>query len=320
MRFVLVFTMFFFAGLSSTKAQNLHSWVSPQGSDGNACTAASPCLTFSGALQKTNAGGEIGCSTSGYYGPVYITKSITIDCSAVHAEISQNSFPGGIQVAIAASDTVVLRGLDLDCAYLSGQGSIPCIALDSSGTLIVDHVKVSGSIGSSPLYSGLWVSNNSAGLAKVVVTDSIFVHNGGSTTGAGILIRPISAGGVQVSIDRVTVAGNTFGIAFDTSQTQAGINATVSNSTVSSNTNDAIVAANGNGPIGVTIRNSQLINNGFGTRSIGTGATVRVENTAIIGNSVGISALSGGTLLTAGNNLVQANGTNGTFTGGVPLN
>jgi hypothetical protein len=323
MRFVFILIACAIAGLSSAKAQNLHSWVSAQGNDASACTMAAPCATFSGAYQKTNAGGEVSCLNSGTFGGAFITKSITFDCSEVHAGSGLNTpnFGAFFAVQAAPTDTVILRGLDLDCAAYSNSTEFQCISMSGSGLLVVDHVKVSNSfITTAGGISGLDIVPS--GLAKVVVTDSIFVRNGGSSGGAGIRVAPQSSGGAQVTINRVVVAGNTFGIAFDTSQTGQGINATVSNSTIASNTNDAIVAttSSGGGPIGITVRKSELTNNGYGIRSIGSGVTVRADGNAVIGNNVGVSAISGGALLTAGNNIVQANGSNGSFSGPVPLN
>ena len=48
------------------------------GSDSNPCTRMSPCLTFAAALAQTNAGGEIDVLDPGDFGPVTITKSISI--------------------------------------------------------------------------------------------------------------------------------------------------------------------------------------------------------------------------------------------------
>ncbi|MBR0758650.1 hypothetical protein JQ604_41265 [Bradyrhizobium jicamae] len=324
MRFVFVLIACAIAALSSAKAQNLHSWVSAQGNDSSACTMAAPCATFSGAYQKTNAGGEVSCLNSGAFGGVFIQKSITFDCSAVHAEIGLNTpnFGSLFSVQIAPTDTVILRGLDLDCAAYSNATAFQCISMAGPGLLIVDHVKLSNSSVTTGSISGLDIVPYQ-GVAKVVVTDSIFVRNGGPSGGAGIRAAPTSSGGAQVTINRVVVSGNTFGIAFDTSQSgQQGINATVSNSTITSNANDAIVAttSSSGGPIGVTVRHSALTNNGYGIRSIGSGVTVRADGNAVIGNNIGVSAISGGALLTAGNNIVQVNGSNGSFSGPVPLN
>ena len=67
-------------GLSagSAQAQSSITYVSGQGSDGNACTQAAPCLTLQGALTKTMAGGQIYALNSASYGFVTINKAISI--------------------------------------------------------------------------------------------------------------------------------------------------------------------------------------------------------------------------------------------------
>src|SRR6266481_9627937 len=60
------------------QAQLLRSFVSGIGSDSNACTRTAPCRTFAFAITHTNAGGEIYALDPAGYGPVTITKSISI--------------------------------------------------------------------------------------------------------------------------------------------------------------------------------------------------------------------------------------------------
>ena len=48
-----------------------------------------------------------------------------------------------------------------------------------------------------------------------------------------------------------------------------------------------------------------------------THVTVRLDGSKVIGNGVGVTALSGGALLSAGNNIVEANGSNGAFSGSI---
>jgi hypothetical protein len=70
---------------------------------------------------------------------------------------------------------------------------------------------------------------------------------------------------------------------------------------------------------GVYVKNTKSVNNAFGIRSIGPNVTVRVDGSAAIGNSTGLSFSGGGALLTAGNNMVRTNGTDGAFSGPVAL-
>jgi hypothetical protein len=74
----LVSAIFLVAALPAN-AQATRTWVSGVGNDMNPCSYTAPCLTFSGALSKTAAGGEINCLDPGGFAAVTITNSITID-------------------------------------------------------------------------------------------------------------------------------------------------------------------------------------------------------------------------------------------------
>lgn len=128
-------------------------------------------------------------------------------------------------------------------------------------------------------------------------------------------MQPQPGGTAQVALENVRIEGNIFGVAIDGSSSTGGINATIRNSTIAGNRQDGLVATTSSGyvPIGVFVANTGAINNAFGIRSIGLNATVRVSNPEIIGNGTGVAALSGGALLSAGNNHVQANGSNGSI-------
>ena len=76
----------FQASASSTLTQTVSTdvagtWVSGGGDDNNNCSQTAPCQTFAAAISKTAAGGEMNCLDKSDFGPVTITKSITIDCT-----------------------------------------------------------------------------------------------------------------------------------------------------------------------------------------------------------------------------------------------
>src|SRR2546430_3251592 len=71
------------------QAQNTRSWVSGNGSDGNPCTRAAPCLSFFVAQVFTNAGGIINSLHPGDFGALTITKAITIDCTGTTPGIAK---------------------------------------------------------------------------------------------------------------------------------------------------------------------------------------------------------------------------------------
>jgi hypothetical protein len=158
----------------------------------------------------------------------------------------------------------------------------------------------------------------------LVISDSTFAMSGNSdgASGAGIQIAPLGSGSAQVTLQRVNVSGNVFGVAADGNSSTGGINMTIADSVLASNKADGLVATTlaGHAPIGVTVANTTAANNNIGFRAIGPNVTVRLEHSRAIGNGTGLAAIGGGVLLSAGNNVVQANGSNGAFTGAVPLN
>jgi hypothetical protein len=157
--------------------------------------------------------------------------------------------------------------------------------------------------------------------AQLVVTNSKITHNGGGSTGGGIVISPQAGGSAQVALNRVSLDGNVFGVAADGTGSTGGINMTIADSMISGNSQDGIIATTpaGGAPIGVMVTNTKSVNNAFGIRSIGPGVTVRVGDSTITGNGTGLSFSGGGALLTYGTNKVQANGSVGAFSGAAEL-
>jgi hypothetical protein len=133
------------------------------------------------------------------------------------------------------------------------------------------------------------------------------------------MVAPQGGGSAQVTLERVTVASNSFGVAFDGSASTGGINATITDSVFANNTQDGIVATTtpGHAPIGVLVTNTKSVNNTRGVRAIGPNVTVRLDNSHVAGNGVG--TLSGGQMLTLGNNVVRANGSDVAFSGTLAL-
>lgn len=110
-------------------AQATRTWISGVGDDANPCSRTAPCKTFAGAISKTAAGGEINLIDSGGFGGVTITKSITLRAVGVEAGVLVAG-TNGIVINAAATDKIVLEGLDLE--GLKNNGSVPPL----SGVLV----------------------------------------------------------------------------------------------------------------------------------------------------------------------------------------
>src|SRR5215217_7994021 len=98
-------------------AQATRTWVSGTGNDANPCSRVSPCQTFASAISKTAASGEISVLDPHGYGPVTVTKSITINGEGSLASIlGAQAGTTGISVNAGVNDVVYLKNLDINGA------------------------------------------------------------------------------------------------------------------------------------------------------------------------------------------------------------
>ena len=326
----LLVGVFFFVGLftSTSLAQtgaNGRTFVSGQGSDSNTCSVTAPCRTFARALTQTAAGGEVVVLGSAGYGPFAISHSVTIEAPAgIYAGITVAT-GAAIDISVASTDVVILRGLTI-----VGEGSTG-VGIDASilGTLHVENCVIDGFSGGDSMLTGIGLGV--FGFGRVLVKDSIFRDNVtgiGITSGSAVTLDHVrmegnstglsAAGGPQVSVNDSDASGNETGIFADTGSTvnlircvasnnNVGIQAQQTQSTnaqtfvivegclVSSNVNDGVIIQSSHGVVQVT-----------------------VSDTAITGNSVGVVNASGNEtsgIFSYGNNRIFTNVTNGAFTG-----
>lgn len=91
----------------------VQSFVSIKGTDTGTCaSAAAPCRTFAYAHSQTGAGGEILAFDAGDYGPVTITKSLSITGAVEGAGIRGGG--NAITINAGAAGVVDLTGLTFD--------------------------------------------------------------------------------------------------------------------------------------------------------------------------------------------------------------
>jgi hypothetical protein len=295
------------------------TYVASNGLDTNPCTRASPCQTFQHAHDQTFAGGVITVVDPGNYGTVNINKSISIVASGFPTTIGAGGnldFPA-ISIAASPADVILLRGLNFDGAGLKTFTPIAIHFISGAKLLIHDCIVQNWGVGSGN--AAIAFLPGTAGV--LVVANSIISSNTNGTSGSGILVQPTGSGSARVNIERTVVEANGFGIVADGTGSTGGINMTIADSTATNNINDGIIAttSSGGAPIGITVTNTRSTNNGFGLRSFGTNVTVRADRSTIIGNGTGLTSGSGGALLSAGTNVVEANGINGAFSGALSL-
>jgi hypothetical protein len=258
--------------------------VSGTGSDSNPCTVSQPCKTLNAALSLTVAGGEIFVLNSANYGPLIITKAVTI--TGEGAIVGMLSTSGvGITINAGANDVINLRGLDIDGANSGTFG----IQFTSGLSLNVQKSLIRN-------FSNSGISFAPSGASSLFVSDTVVTHNGSN----GIFIANSAAG----ALSRVTASSNGVGV----SASGASASVTVTDTVASNNTYGF-----GASSAALMVRNSIISNNAVGIAA-DQNATVRITQSTITGNGTGWQATNGGQLLTYGNNNVDGNTNNGTAT------
>jgi hypothetical protein len=280
------------------------------GNDSNPCTRVSPCLTFAVALAQTTAGGEIDVLDPGDFGPVTITKSITIFGNAAGgAGISTSTGTSGIVVSAGANDVIHLGGLTFDGVNASGTSGVVFL---SGARLNIENCAVLGFT-----TSGITLSpgTGSAATTRLVVQGTTILNNA-----TGLLIQPTGGIAANVTLRRLHIDHNTGeGLRVDGTGSSGAINATFADSTTSFNASNGIDAVSGPGNATLDIMRVVAATNGSAgiqsNQSSGGIASVSVGSSLLRANAIGIQATGGASLLSYGNNQVTGNASNGSFTG-----
>ena len=282
-------------------AQAPRTWVSGVGDDANPCSRTAPCKTFAGAISKTAPAGEINVLDPGGFGAVTITKSITISSEGFEAGVLASG-TNGIIINAQATDTIVLRGLDLE-----GMGAgLTGISFLGGGTLHVEKCTINNfktnGIDFQP-------ANTALGVRSLFVKDTIIRGNRATTGGAnsigGVFIHPASGVTVIAEFDNVRMERNAVAMRVNDNSTVVVKNSSAVGNTKGFVANSVTVAA-------TIVLDSCMISSSTdtGITSSGTAAVVRMTNNTVTGNVVGLS-ITGGTIQSAVNNRIFGNNTDG---------
>jgi hypothetical protein len=266
----------------------MRTYVSGLGSDANPCTADHPCATFQAALALTLAGGEIFVLNSANYGPITITKAVTITSEGAVAGILATSGTA-VTINAGANDVVNLRGLGVDGANTGGAG----IQFNSGKSLTIQNSFVRNFTN-----SGIYFAPGNA--STLFVSDTVVTNNGSN----GILVSSAS-NTVNAALSRVTASGNGVGIL----ASGAGVSLAVTNAVANNNSYGFGATSSV-----VMVNNSTASNNTVGIAADQRGGTVRVGQSTITGNGMGWQGTNGGQVVSFGNNNLGGNITDGTAT------
>jgi len=308
------------AALFANPSEAQHVYVSKDGDDVNSCVQVSPCKTFQRA--HAVAGGSypiIVCVDNSDFKIVTITRSITIDCTAAGGMIQT----GQTAVTINGAGIIVeLRGLRLRGLAAGNIG----VNFQSGSALYLDGLHISGFRGGATS-AGVYFAPVASTVGELHLTDTTINDNGSGDTGGGVLIVPQSGAIANVSILRAKVQNNSFGIAALGLSSGGGMRVSIVDTISSGAVNSGIVASSAITPFNMTLSNVVAANNGtIGVISDGSGGKIRMGGSTVTGNQTfGVLTSLGGSLLTMRNNIVVANGNDGTpltafpGPGGAPL-
>jgi hypothetical protein len=290
---------------SSAFGQATRTWVSGVGDDANPCSRTAPCKTFAGAISKTANGGEINCLDPGGFGGVTIGKSLTIKCHYTEGGVLVSG-TNAIVVNATATDTVTLRGLDINGIGVGAQTSL-------SGVKVLSARKVR--VFDSEIYrfqAGVTVAPTSA------VTSVVLKNNHIHDNGVGVINAP---GNNLISFVTATlryndVQDNTCGVVTSSFGTNG--------STPNANTDcGAATSLSGINKTAVTEMYHNGVNdNGFGVFTRGSSATAEIAWNDITGNSsFGLRRLDSSTIrtLTPATNAITGNAASDTTNSSTPF-
>ena len=272
---------------SLAHAQATRTWVSGVGDDANPCSRTAPCKTFAGAISKTAPGGEIDALDSGGFGAVTITKSITLAGDGVLAGILVSG-TNAIIINAGPNDVILIRNLSL----VGTGGAINGIYFISGGELHADGLTINGFSGQGILFQ----PNVAAGL---FVANTTIKNN----FNAGLLLQPTAAGSIFATISNVTMdSNNGYGL-----RAEAGVSAVVRNSHASGSALSGFHSVGGSRPAFIVLETCVAAGNASGIVAEGASGSVRISNSTATRNAVGLSSVSGGAIVSFGNNRVNGN-------------
>jgi len=308
------FTFASFAGHALAAAQR--TFVSSTGVDTNACSITAPCRGFAAAVAKTTAGGEVLVLDSAGYGPVTLTKSISLIAPAgVYAGITVF---GGDGITINAPGAIIiLRGLEI-----IGQGEIVGIRAQAVSRLRIENCVVSNMLGSGIVAD--------VGVGLMFVMDTIVRDNDGgiSVTNGGLVLDHVRSernefdglsiiplnGLVDAAIfDSVFAFNHRHGINVETSLPGNHPSVVVDRSILADNFSDGIAFDGTNASFTGAVRRSTIHRNGnngvHASASAAALSTLTVTDNSIINNSVGVDADNFAAVYVSANDVISGGGT-----------
>ena len=273
-------------------------FVASYGNDSNPCTFGSPCKTFQQAVNVVDAAGEVTAIDSAGFGPINITKAVTITSpDGVEAGIVPVSGGNAIAIAAGSTDAVELHGLTVDGSGVGTNG----IEFTSGGSLTVVNCVVRNMAS-----TGLDFVSSATTTQTLAVSNSYFTRNS-----TGISIKLTNTGAITAAIDRTGLNGNEDGLNVTAAISSTGNIKVGMTDSVAANNTFAGVALNNTGATGfsnVSLTHSLVEGNSVGLLGEGTGGTIWLAQSTLTGNATSFELLANSVINTFSDNYFAANG------------
>jgi hypothetical protein len=290
-----LFTVALVCSLHASPSQAQRVFVSATGSDSDPCTFASPCRSFQHAHDVTSANGEIDVIDPAGYGPITITKAISIQGHGFSG-ISVPSSAIGITINAPATDAVHLNGLLIEGGQVGAVG----IKFNTGKSLTIENCIVRNMLDNGLTFAP---TANSA----LAVSNSYFNSNGL----IGILIAQLSSGFITAAIDRTGLNGNQDGLAASNATTGA-LTIAVTDSVAANNTarGFSIVSSTSHPVSNLSLSHVLAEGNPIGVLAE-VNATLWLAQSTVTGNTVnGFFVNTGAVINSFGDNYFGNNGPN----------
>jgi hypothetical protein len=278
--------------VTPAQAQVARAWVSGSGDDVNPCSRTAPCRTFAAAVTRAAPGYEVNVLDPADYGPVTITDSMNILNDGSGEAGILISGGNGIVINAAATDVVTLRGLIIDGTNTSSSG----ISILSAARVNIENCVI------QEFATGVDVTPSASGsTTSVKVQDSTIINNT-----AGLISKPTGGAAVVMSIDHSRIDNN-FGGGMKADGTGGGSSSvSVRDSSINFNASNGVNGVTSiSGSVQIDLTRDVIATNGLaGVQSNGVMTTMTVGDSILSNNGTAWSAISGGSLLSYGNNQV----------------
>jgi len=280
------------------QAQRARVFVSVNGNDNNPCTALSPCRTFQQAYDTVLAGGEISVLDTGGYGPVFISKAISIiSPDGIEAGVLVPSGQSGIQIQAGPNDAINLRGLIIDGA---GSGSFG-IVYDAGQSVTIQKCVIRNLTN-----TGIFLEPANSGF-NLAVSDTLIANNGIY----GVKILPfVPTGFVSATFSHVELDNNPNGILVDGSNSSGATRVTVTDSVVTGSIGTALAVNAQFLPTSLMVFRSVVANNNVAISANAAGAnaaTLRIGQSTVTGNTFAWEDINSGVVQSYGDNKIDGN-------------